>query len=222
MLKRKTVIDITLDLFLYCDRILFNWFQQEGVSPMCKNEESIESMAEKIRGGDYSDFGKLLHLCAWIPKETFSAAEKIGYEKEDIYQESVLAFLRALHSYDDKKGAGFRTFACVCIRNHLASILRSTGKAKNAPMADYISIDEIELVSEGGPETDWIEKEAFSDMKKRISALLSDFEREVLRLYLGGLSYRSIGEKLGKTEKSVGNALSRIRKKIRTEIGPEN
>ena len=59
------------------------------------------------------------------------------------------------------------------------------------------------------------------DMKKRIFGILSEFEREVLRLYLGGFSYRSIGEKLGKTEKSVGNALSRIRKKLRTEINPE-
>ena len=41
-------------------------------------------MAEKIRCGDYTDFGKLLHLCAYIPKETFLAAEKLGYEKEYI------------------------------------------------------------------------------------------------------------------------------------------
>ena len=188
---------------------------------MCKNEESIESMAEKIRSGDYTDFGKLLHLCAYIPKETFSEAAKLGYEKEDICQESVLAFLHALHSYDEKKGAGFRTFAYVCIRNHLASILRSGRRSKNSAMVDYVPIDDIDLASESGPETDWIEKEAFIDMKKRIFQLLSEFETEVLRLYLGGLSYKTIGEKLGKTEKSVGNALSRIRKKLRTEISPE-
>ena len=59
-------------------------------------------------------------------------------------------------------------------------------------------------------------------MKKRIFEVLSEFELEVLRLYLNGFSYKIIGEKLGKTEKSVGNALSRVRKKLRTEIGPEN
>ena len=59
-------------------------------------------------------------------------------------------------------------------------------------------------------------------MKKRIFEVLSEFELEVLKLYLGGLSYKSIGEKLGKSEKSIGNALSRVRKKLRTEIGPEN
>jgi DNA-directed RNA polymerase specialized sigma subunit len=89
---------------------------------MCKNKSSIEAMAEKIRSGDYNDFGKLLQLCAYIPKNVLSEAKKLGYENEDIYQESVVAFLRALHSYDEKKEAGFRTFASVCIRNHITSI----------------------------------------------------------------------------------------------------
>lgn len=189
---------------------------------MCKNKKSIESMAEKIRNGDYNDFGKLLHLCAYIPKETFLEAEKLGYEKEDIYQESVVAFLHALHSFDEKKGAGFRTFASVCIRNHISSILRSGQRAKNSAMIDYVAIDEVNLASKSEPETDWIEKETFFNMKKRIFEVLSEFELEVLRLYLKGFSYKTIGEKLGKTEKSVGNALSRVRKKLRNEIRPEN
>jgi RNA polymerase sporulation-specific sigma factor len=89
-------------------------------------------------------------------------------------------------------------------------------------MVDYVPIEEIDLASKNEPEADWIEKETFSNMKKRIFEILSEFELEVLRLYLNGFSYKIIGEKLGKTEKSVGNALSRVRKKLRTEIGPEN
>ena len=87
---------------------------------------------------------------------------------------------------------------------------------------DYIPIDDIDLASKSEPETDWIEKETFFNMKKRIFEVLSEFELEVLRLYLNGFSYKIIGEKLGKTEKSVGNALSRVRKKLRAEIGPED
>ena len=189
---------------------------------MCKNEKSIEAMAEKIRKGDYNDFGKLLHLCAYLPKSVFFEAQKLGYENEDIYQESVVAFLHALHTYDEKKEAGFRTFASVCIRNHIYSILRSGIKPKNFAMVDYVPIEEIDLASENEPESDWIEKETFSDMRNRIFKVLSDFELEVLRLYLGGLSYKEIGKKLCKSEKSVGNALSRVRKKLRKEIGPED
>ena len=189
---------------------------------MCKNKSSIEAMAEKIRSGDYNDFGKLLQLCAYIPKSVLSEAQKLGYENEDIYQESVVAFLHALHSYDGKKEAGFRTFASVCIRNHITSILRTGQRPKNSAMVDYVPIDDIDLASKSEPETDWIEKETFFNMKKRIFEVLSEFELEVLRFYLGGLSYKDIAEKTGKTEKSVGNALSRVRKKLRTEIGPES
>ena len=89
-------------------------------------------------------------------------------------------------------------------------------------MVDYVPIDDVDLASKSEPEADWIEKETFSNMKKRIFEVLSDFELEVLRLYLAGFSYKDIGEKTGKTEKSVGNALSRVRKKLRTEIGPES
>ena len=89
-------------------------------------------------------------------------------------------------------------------------------------MLDYVPIDELDIASKSEPESDWIEKEAVFDMKKRITEILSDFETEVLKLYLKGFSYKAIGEMLGKSEKSVGNALSRIRKKIRSEIAPEN
>ena len=189
---------------------------------MCENKNSVEAMAEKIRGGDYNDFGKLLHLCAYIPKNVLSEAQKLGYEKEDIYQESVVAFLHALHSYDEKNTANFKTFASVCIKNHIFSILRTGRRPKNSAMVDYVSIEDIDLASKSEPEADWIEKETFSNMKKRIFEVLSEFEKQVLKLYLGGFSYKEIGEKLGKPEKSIGNALSRVRKKLRTEIGPEN
>ncbi len=189
---------------------------------MFKSEKSIEAMAEDIRRGDYSDFGRLLYLCAYIPAGTFAEAEKLGYEKEDIRQEAVIAFLHALHSFDEQNGAGFRSYASVCIKNHLASLLRSGNRIKSRAMLDYVPFDELDIASKSEPESDWIEKEAVFDMKKRITEILSDFEREVLRLYLKGFSYKTIGEKLGKSEKSVGNALSRVRKKLRSEIAPED
>ncbi len=184
---------------------------------MNKSERSIEVMAEEIRRGNYADFGKLLHLCAYIPKEALEEATKQGYEKEDVYQEAVIAFLHALHTYDETRGAGFRTYASACIKNHTVSLLRSGRRQKSAAMLDYVPIEEADLVFENDPEKDWIEKEELSDLKKRILSVLSDFEGAVLRLYLEGFSYKSIAEKLGKTEKSVGNALSRVRKKLRKE-----
>ena len=55
-----------------------------------------------------------------------------------------MAFLHALHSYDEKKEASFRTFASVCIRNHIYSILQSGKKAKNFALADEIRNELLE------------------------------------------------------------------------------
>lgn len=185
---------------------------------MNEGKKSADAMAEDIRRGDYSDFKRLLHLCAYIPKDSLEEAIKQGYEKEDIYQESVIAFLHALHTYDKTRGAGFCTYASVCIKNHILSLLRSGRRQKNVALVDYISIEDADLISESDPEEEWIEKEELMDMKKQILSVLSAFEGEVLKLYLKGFSHKSIGEKLGRTEKSVGNAISRIRKKLRTEL----
>ena len=188
---------------------------------MSKSEKSIDAMAKDIRRGDYSDLTKLLQYCAYIPKEMLEKAEKLGYEKEDIYQESVIALLRALHSYDEEQGTGFKTYSSVCIKNHIVSLLRAGMRQKSAAMIDYVSIDEAEILSENGPENEWIQKEEFADTKNQIFSALSDFENKVLSLYLEGFSYKIIGEKLGKTEKSISNALSRVRKKLRNKLLPE-
>ena len=107
------------------------------------------------------------------------------------------------------------------VKNHIFSLLRSGQRPKNSAKIDYVPIEDVDIASKNEPEADWIEKEAFLGIKKRIFEILSKFELEVLQLYLGGFSYKAIGEKLGKSEKSVGNALSRVRKKLRAEIGPE-
>ncbi len=43
---------------------------------------------------------------------------------------------------------------------------------------------------------------------------LSRFERSVLALYLQGLSSKEIAERMDRNEKSIDNAVQRIRKKI--------
>jgi RNA polymerase sporulation-specific sigma factor len=50
---------------------------------------------------------------------------------------------------------------------------------------------------------------------------LSQFELDVLRHYLDGLSYRAIAQAVGRSEKSVDNAVQRIRRKLarQTNLG---
>ena len=66
--------------------------------------------------------------------------------------------------------------------------------------------------------------EAYGDLReecetllRRVDTKLSSNERTVLYLFLSGLSYREIAERLGKTPKSVDNALQRVRHKLKAE-----
>ena len=65
------------------------------------------------------------------------------------------------------------------------------------------------------PEAIIIDQETTQDLRKRISDYLSPMENKVLDLYLKGKGYVEIAEFLGKSPKSIDNALQRIRAKIR-------
>ena len=67
---------------------------------------------------------------------------------------------------------------------------------------------------EEDPEKLLIAREQIEDRNARIKKELSKLEQQVLKLYLQRLSYEEIAEQLGKTEKSIDNALQRIRGKL--------
>ena len=52
-------------------------------------------------------------------------------------------------------------------------------------------------------------------MYEEMEMKLSFLEKKVVEFYLEGLSRREIAERLGKSEKSVDNALTRIHNKLK-------
>ena len=59
-----------------------------------------------------------------------------------------------------------------------------------------------------------IGKESARNIEHRLFSRLSKMEREVLNLFLKGLTYQEIAEKLGKKPKAIDNALQRIKGKL--------
>ena len=60
-----------------------------------------------------------------------------------------------------------------------------------------------------------LDKERVAYLEKMIEEELSDFEKQVLDLYITGMSYSQIARVLGRDEKSTDNALTRLKSKIR-------
>ena len=65
------------------------------------------------------------------------------------------------------------------------------------------------------PEQYIIDQESLQTLEDGIERELSDLERQVLDLYVTGMSIKKISAVLGRDEKSTDNAMQRIRSKLK-------
>lgn len=76
------------------------------------------------------------------------------------------------------------------------------------PLAESLSL------REDNPEQILIERENVAQFLEEIRSNLSPLEQKVLTDYLDGMNYRQIAEKWNKPEKSIDNALQRVKSKV--------
>ena len=157
-------------------------------------------------------------LAHMMPMIRSSAAGCIGpgMELEDAVQEGIIGLFRALESYDVCRDASFETYAGACIQHAQQAAKRAACRKKHLPLNTSVPLEESTPAP--GPEEQAIEQERYNSWKARMAARLSPLERQVLGLYLQGLSYAAIGVRLVRTTKSVENALGRARAKLRRNL----
>ena len=165
-------------------------------------------------------YNRLVRICA---RPYFLA----GGDSEDLIQEGMVGLLAAIREYDSSKAAVFRTYAEVCIKNRLFSVIKAAARDKHTPLNNSVSF-ETPLFSGNGdhyaygaadqlqedPEAILLGREAFQERMRALEGQLSGFEASILRLYLNGLSYSEIAAEVNKSPKSVDNAVQRIRRKL--------
>ena len=141
---------------------------------------------------------------------------------EDMIQEGLLALFFAIESFSPQKGVPFPAYARLCVERRLRSFMRSNAARKHEPLSQAISLDKppfedlksypsVSCISD--PEAFIIGREEHKETLERLFDLLSHFEAQVLQLYLYGLSYDEIACKIGKSRKSVANAMQRVHQK---------
>ncbi len=135
---------------------------------------------------------------------------------EDAMQEANIALYSAVKNFDSSK-ASFSTFATLCIKRSLQSVLKSNKCKKNIPDELLSSIEDLEIIDNNSPEKIFFEREDYETLTNSIKLELSELEYKVLQLYLSGDKYSQISDKLSISEKSVENSLSRVRKKLKSK-----
>lgn len=148
-----------------------------------------------------------------------------GYQREDLMQESRAAFCAAAKNYAQDSGVKFSTYAATCINHKLSDLKKGTLAEKRK--GNTLSLDsEDDLLleylasDEPGPEEKALKSERTETVYEIIKKSLTDFEYKVTLLFMEGYKYKDIAEKLAKeypeaTAKSVDNALTRVRNKLK-------
>ena len=146
-----------------------------------------------------------------------------GGDSEDLSQEGMFGLIKAIREYDPNRDASFCTFAEVCIRRRLYSVLKSASSGKHQPLNQAIPLNpsffDVSLAfAQVDPEVLLIDREKTAGLLEYTCKQLSAFEAEILGYYLDGFTCREIAETVGKPPKSVENAVQRIRRKIGRQL----
>ena len=146
-------------------------------------------------------------------------------DAEDLFEEAKHVFLSALTSYDLSRDAvEFGLYAKICLKNGLISELR---RQKRRKKLGVVSLSEDDLAQRDVPVSDdpaseRLEEEDFHRLYRRIRSCLSEFENSVWWMYVSGVGTSEIAKRLGKDEKSVHNAVYRIRAKLKALLSDGN
>jgi len=148
---------------------------------------------------------------------------------DDIVQEGMLGFLKAINTYTEGKSE-FGYYMKRLVEQQIINAIKKSNSHKNAPLNERYNLnnqgelefgeEEIGIPNESlSPESEVIQEENTAELNSIMNSKLSEFEQQVLQLYLCDFTYYDIMEKLQVTYKSVDNALQRIKLKLQNLKG---
>ena len=189
---------------------------------------SDEALIGLINSGNSDAQDYILNKYKAVVKTKARAYFLIGADRDDIIQEGMIGLFKAIRGYNPDRDASFRTFADLCINNQIVSAIKKANRLKHQPLNDSISFsktiegeemettlgDVIQGSSEHEPEELVLLQEIVKALKNSDSDLFSSLEWQVWSETLKGKSYQEIAQSLGRSPKSIDNALQRIKKKI--------
>ena len=149
-----------------------------------------------------------------------------GLELEDLYQECILAFNDAITNFNELDDVSFYTFQNLCIDRKLVSELVKHNREKNkilneaVPLEIYekgkeVNLEDLIRDNKPNPELGIVQEEDLNLLIDNVLSELTDLEEFVFKLKIEGFNYKEISDILDKDEKSIDNAIQRIKQKMK-------
>lgn len=190
---------------------------------------SDEELLRQIRSGSNDAMECLLERYRDMVRKEARKFFLAGGDEEDLIQEGMIGLFKAITSFQEGKNTSFSTFAYLCVHRQIYTTITTFNRKKHIPLNTSISLferknqeeefslDEILESPEETPEELLLRKEEIKDCYQMIDQRLSKFEKQVMYHYLNGENYTMIAKRLGRTDKSIDNAIQRIRRKIKSD-----
>ncbi|MCC7077022.1 MAG: RNA polymerase sporulation sigma factor SigH [Acidimicrobiia bacterium] len=201
--------------------------------PRHLDELTDEQVVEQVRQGNDLALEHLLQRYQRFARAKARGYFLIGADADDVYQEGMIGLFKAIRDYRDDRQASFRAFAELCITRQIITAIKTATRQKHQPLNSYVSFSmpcgddsndrTAEEILVGGdekldPEHQVISMEGIHSLAGSLNEILSNLELQVLRLYVEGLSYVDIAERLGRHAKSIDNAIQRIKRKLEAHL----
>jgi RNA polymerase sporulation-specific sigma factor len=194
---------------------------------------SDELLVSRFHEGDQAAVEELLERYRNFTRLKARSYFLAGADRDDIIQEGMIGLYKAIRDFQAERESSFRAFAELCITRQIITAVKTATRQKHTPLNQYVSLSKP-LASEEDP--DWvlmdvletpqladpaelvISHDELRSIQLAFAEILSDFETEVLHMYVEGKSYQEIAEHLGRHVKSIDNALQRIKRKVELHL----
>ncbi len=184
-----------------------------------KDNKEINKLIDLVISGDSGAFSALVDRYNPMLKKILSSYTTDEMSKEDVEdlgQEELIAFYRAIINFDrEQNDVEFGLYAKICVTNSMISYKRAAAKKSNESL---IGDEEMNSITDpDGEVSEFFQRqESERELGEQIEKTLSQYENEVWAYYVNGYSSKEIATKLNSSEKSIDNAIFRIRRKLKT------
>jgi RNA polymerase sporulation-specific sigma factor len=149
----------------------------------------------------------------------------MGADREDLVQEGMLGLFKAIRDFNPEK-SGFYAFAELCITRQIISAVKAATRQKHMPLNNALSLQRVMPESDmsleqilasresNDPQDILMQRQQLDTMRETMQRTLSRLEKQVLGLYLRGMTYAQMAAAINRSEKSVDNALQRVKAKL--------
>ncbi|MCF6799638.1 sigma-70 family RNA polymerase sigma factor [Priestia megaterium] len=193
-----------------------------------------EEIVQAFQWGDEEAFNVLVKKYEYLICLKIKSYFLLGGDREDLLQEARLGLYKAARDFKTEGKSSFRGFADLCITRQLITAIKASARQKHSLLNNALSLNipknskrlENDLIlmemlphpRAVSPEQATVEKENKREREQMLQEILSSIEQDVFTLYLKGQTYMKISQNLHLPQKTVDNALYRIKKKMKTQM----